>query len=404
MEFSLKKITETNQVRFLLLTNNGNHLTISEILYDILSCYKNQSSSEYIYSEISKKYDSQNISTSFIDKTLASVFEKLNKIDSTPNADPLNHKITLIKEGQLQKVYQSLAVLHNKYIMGFVIITSILSTIFFFQSLTSLSLSQIYRYQLTTFSISNLLIIYGSFLFIILWHEMGHASASMRFGIKPKEIGFGFYFIFPVFFTNVTNIWQLNVKSRNIVNFGGIYFQLIVNILLIFFLYIGVSKPIIFPMIFINLTSIIGSLNPFFRYDGYWVFSDYFNFSNLKSRTQDMLLKSITNFPVSILKIYQNESKILLLYVFSNTLFWIYVYYQLCVYMYNNVNHLTSIFQEGTWNQSQMTIIDTTVSLGTTFVISYLIVIQITNNYKLLKNEKGRISYTKTKFNQSQLV
>ena len=97
MEFSLKKIVETNEVRFLLLSNNDKHFTISEILYDILNCYKQTSNSEYIYGEISKKYQNQNVSKAFIDNTLDSIFEKLNTIEASTNLDTISHQLVLIK-------------------------------------------------------------------------------------------------------------------------------------------------------------------------------------------------------------------------------------------------------------------------------------------------------------------
>jgi putative peptide zinc metalloprotease protein len=385
MEFSLKKIVETNEVRFLLLGNNDKHFTISEILYDILNCYKQTANSEYIYGEISKKYQNQNVSKNFIDKTLASVFEKLNTTEASTNLDAISHKFVLVKEGQFQRLYSGLSNLHNKYVMGLVILISLLSTVFFFNELSSLSLTQLYRFQLSTFSIYNLLIIYCSFLIIILWHEIGHATASVHFGVQPKEIGFGFYFIFPVFFTNVTNIWQLNRISRNVVNFGGIYFQLIVNILLISLLYFGMSKPLLFPLILINLASIVSSLNPFFRYDGYWIFSDYFSVPNLKAKSKEAFLKCMKGSPIAAFRASKEESKTVLIYSFLNMIFWVFVYYYLCVFVYNNITNLYLTFQDSQWLQNQATIIDTVLSLTSTIIIIYLIVVQCINNSKLFK-------------------
>ena len=385
MEFSLKKIVETNEVRFLLLGNNDKHFTISEILYDILNCYKQQSSSAYIHGEISKKYQNHNVSTTFIDNTLASVFEKLNANESTAHLDAISHKFVLVREGQFQRIYQGLSTLHNKYVMGFIILLSVMATVFFFRELTNLSLTQLYRYQLSTFSIYNLVVIYVSFLCIILWHEIGHATASVHFGVQPKEIGFGFYFIFPVFFTNVTNIWQLNRISRNVVNFGGMYFQLIVNIFLITLLYFGMPKYILFPLILINLVSIISSLNPFFKYDGYWIFSDYFSVPNLKNKSKEVFLKFTKLSPMAAFKASREESKVVLTYSFLNTIFWIMVYYYLAFFVYNNVNNLYSTFQDNIWLQSQATVIDTVLSLSSTIIISYLIVVQCINYSKLFK-------------------
>jgi putative peptide zinc metalloprotease protein len=385
MEYSLKKINENNSVRFLLLDNNEKNYNISEILYDILHCYKQQPNSEYIYQEINQKYANDNVSTTFIDNVLSNVFAKLNTSEKIEISEPINLKFTLVKENQFQKVYQSLSFLHNKYIIFSMILLSIISSFLFFKNLTSISIFNIYSYQLFYFSIVNILIIYVSFLIIIFLHEIGHATASVYYGIKPKEIGFGFYFIFPVFFTNVTNIWQLNKTSRNVVNFGGIYFQLIINIILIGFMYAGVSKPIILPLILINLTSIIGSLNPFFKYDGYWMVSDYFDLPNLKLKSRQILLKCFSTFPNSILKTFKDDSKALLSYSFLNIVFWIYVYYRLSLFVYANVNQLYSNFPNSGWIKNQASIIETLISFLLTGVILYLIGIQVVNNFKLFK-------------------
>jgi putative peptide zinc metalloprotease protein len=385
MEYSLKKINENNSVRFLLLDNNEKNYNISEILYDILHCYKQQPNSEYIYQEINQKYVNDNVSATFIDNVLSNVFAKLNNPEKTEISEPINLKFTLVKEKQFQKLYQSLSFLHNKYIIFSMVLLSIISSFLFFKNLTSFSIFNIYSYQLFYFSIVNILIIYVSFLIIIFLHEIGHATASVYYGIKPKEIGFGFYFIFPVFFTNVTNIWQLNKTSRNVVNFGGIYFQLVINIVLICLMYVGVSKPIIFPLILINLTSIVGSLNPFFKYDGYWILSDYFGISNLKLKSRQIISKCFSAFPNSILKTFVEESKVLLAYSFFNIIFWIYIYYRLSLYVYTNVNQLYLNFPNSGWIKNQTSIIETLTSFLLTSVIVYLVGIQAVNNYKLFK-------------------
>jgi putative peptide zinc metalloprotease protein len=69
-----------------------------------------------------------------------------------------------------------------------------------------------------------LLVLYGCSIL----HEFGHAAAGKRFGATPGDIGFGFYFIAPVFFSDLSDVWKLPPKERIIVNLGGIYFELIV--------------------------------------------------------------------------------------------------------------------------------------------------------------------------------
>ena len=99
-------------------------------------------------------------------------------------------------------------------------------------------------------------------------------------------MSFGFYLVFPVFFADVSKIWALGSRKRIIVNLGGIYFQLLINILLVGMYLSGlVEQGFLHSVILTNLLVIVYSLIPFLRYDGYWVYSDYFNIPNLMRRS-----------------------------------------------------------------------------------------------------------------------
>ena len=167
-------------------------------------------------------------------------------------------------------------------------------TLFMFTSIASgfflkgiLSTGLIFGSDLNNQSkVTYLIVTYTFILFIGMFHELGHAAATARFGIKPKEIGFGFYFVFPVLYTDVSKIWVLQKYRRMVVNLGGIYFQLIIGaILFIFYQWSGQNAPEIsgyIKTVFItNSILIIYSLNPFLRNDGYWVYSDMFEIENL---------------------------------------------------------------------------------------------------------------------------
>ena len=60
-----------------------------------------------------------------------------------------------------------------------------------------------------------------------IFHEIGHISASIKFGIIPKWAGVGIYFTSFVFFVDVNDTWKLSQKQRLVVDISGIYFQLI---------------------------------------------------------------------------------------------------------------------------------------------------------------------------------
>jgi len=127
----------------------------------------------------------------------------------------------------------------------------------------------------------------------IVFHEIGHAAAAAYYGVLPKKIGFGIYFLFPAFYTDLTDIWALPAKQRIVINLGGIYMQLLLNVVLFVTalgldsgseVYYYMHRYMVFN-IFISLYNI----NPFFRFDGYWVYSDYFNLPNLRQRSMRLL-------------------------------------------------------------------------------------------------------------------
>lgn len=128
---------------------------------------------------------------------------------------------------------------------------------------------------------SNLLCAYGLYFLSLAAHELGHAAACKRFGASPSAIGFAFYLFFPVLYSDVSDAWALPSRQRAVVGLGGAYLQLIAGALYAA-LYLATGWP---PWI-LAVAGIAGtlalSLNPFFRFDGYWVIADLLGVSNLR--------------------------------------------------------------------------------------------------------------------------
>ena len=119
-------------------------------------------------------------------------------------------------------------------------------------------------------------------------HELGHASACSYFRAQPGGIGFGLYLNFPVFYTDVSDIWAIDRKKRMVVNFSGIYFQLIFLIPFFAVYFITGSQLVKYFIYTINLNFIF-TLNPFFKFDGYWAMSDFIGVSNLREKSKSIL-------------------------------------------------------------------------------------------------------------------
>lgn len=138
----------------------------------------------------------------------------------------------------------------------------------------------VYVQHLSEIFSAKYLLSYILLYFIYVWHEFGHAAAGRRFSCKSKGIGFGFYWIIPVFFSDMSNIWRLKRYERIVVNLGGIYFDLLNTTILLIAYFIS------HEFIFLVLPSIIAlstlrNLNFFLKFDGYWIVSDLLKIPNL---------------------------------------------------------------------------------------------------------------------------
>ena len=162
------------------------------------------------------------------------------------------------------------------------------------------------------------ILIVGSILFL---HEFGHATACKKLGAEPGEIGFGFYLLSPVMFADVSDIWKLNRKERVYVNFSGLYMEALVGLVLSV-IYIFFIKDI--SLLVINafiILSFIFNLNPFLRYDGYWVLSDSINTPNLRKVSLEKLNLFITSIIKKNKVNFSTKNIFLIIYAFISIVF-----------------------------------------------------------------------------------
>lgn len=176
----------------------------------------------------------------------------------------------------------ALKLLFNKYIMVSVIFVALtLDAVFFLTTKDLLTFSN----KVNAYTIIGLLLFMLASSF---FHELGHASACKRFGIKHGGIGFGLYLNFPVLYTDVTEVWKLDRSRRCVVNIAGVYFQLmcIIPIIVCFML---TDSDVLRYMIIIMNFGFVMTLNPFFKFDGYWMASDILGVPNLRQRSKEII-------------------------------------------------------------------------------------------------------------------
>jgi putative peptide zinc metalloprotease protein len=130
----------------------------------------------------------------------------------------------------------------------------------------------------------------GSFLpllvlliFSMFAHELGHASASSRYGAPARDIGFGLYLVYPVFYNDVTAAWRLTRPQRLVIDLAGVFFQfLVAGSYLVIYHLTGVQAFYLAAVSIFFLGLVV--LLPIFKFDGYWLLSDLLGVPNLSSQ------------------------------------------------------------------------------------------------------------------------
>ena len=121
-------------------------------------------------------------------------------------------------------------------------------------------------------------------------HEFGHALAASHFGCRVPTMGLALILGMPVLWTDVTDAWRLSDrKQRLIIDAAGMLAELALAVfatLLWVILPDGAFRSGIYLLAssawLITLTI---NLNPFMRFDGYYLLSDALDIANLQDRS-----------------------------------------------------------------------------------------------------------------------
>lgn len=189
----------------------------------------------------------------------------------------------LIRENAVHFVSNIFKALYHPKILNFFVLFSVVFFVYFY-----FFVFRVADFAIYDVSFQDTVLTLMSFGLLAVFHEFGHASACAYYGASPGEIGIGLYLRYPVFYSDVTDAWRLPRAQRAMVDFGGIYFQLIF-LPILFVLYLATSSNVFLYAIFLNYGSTLLNLNPIFRFDGYWLFSDIAGVPNLRKRSLEIL-------------------------------------------------------------------------------------------------------------------
>jgi putative peptide zinc metalloprotease protein len=162
-------------------------------------------------------------------------------------------------------------------------------------------------------------------------HELGHASASSHFGCRVPAMGMALLLGMPVLWTDVTDAWRLpRRKDRLIIDAAGMIAELtlaVIATLLWTVLPDGSLRTGSYLLASSAwLITLTVNLNPFMRFDGYYLLVDAFDMPNMQDRSFNLarwqLRESLFGFDIPPPEVFPaKRQRLLLLYAYS---IWIY--------------------------------------------------------------------------------
>ena len=265
MEIDYSKIVlnETHLPDKFLLSYNSKHAYVGSIIADIILCKKRGLNTLLINEELNNKYENIGIIdvNEIVEKELPNLL-----IDKKPD--------------KVKKIFT----IYKPAYSGLFRFSKLISTKYFYFVFSFLLLTNIFISTLNNkvIAINGLdMVIYSKLLFLVLlFHEFGHLIASVKYNVSPKDINFGVYTIIPVFYTDLSEIWKLSPQKRIIINLSGIYVQLILG-LISYSLFLLTNEVVFYNLFSANLLISLINLNPFLRFDGFWVITAVLKFINL---------------------------------------------------------------------------------------------------------------------------
>lgn len=121
-------------------------------------------------------------------------------------------------------------------------------------------------------------------------HELGHAFTARYFGCRVPTMGLAFMMGFPLLWTDVTDAWRLPKREQRLaIDAAGMIAEISLAVLATLLWAIlpdGALRSGIYLLASTAwILTLAVNLNPFMRFDGYYLLSDYLDIANLQDRS-----------------------------------------------------------------------------------------------------------------------
>jgi putative peptide zinc metalloprotease protein len=325
---------------YLLLGRNGSYIRVSPSAYKLLQSVSLGISFEELAETLNQRQQAPKITSGNLAIAYRTLVEKLSRIDKQAGLSkpPAGFwlRLPIFPARMVERVAAFLSFLYHPLI-AMLLCSTVLA----------ISLRTFNHGFKLDFGPANFVCIYMLFFLSMVAHEFGHAAACARFGGKPSDIGFTLYLIYPALYSDVNSAWQLKWYQRVIVDLGGVYFQLLFGAAFLLVTWAtGWTAP---KMVFVGIFyTTLFSLNPIFKFDGYWVISDLLGVSNLSQQP-----KRIVKFLFNRIRGRKTESlpwprivtAILIIYSATSIVVWSYFALRLFPTFINNLRELGRQFE-----------------------------------------------------------
>lgn len=133
--------------------------------------------------------------------------------------------------------------------------------------------------------------LFGFALFLAkCFHEFGHALTATRYGVRVPTMGVAFLVLWPVLYTDTSEAWKLPERNKRLhIVASGMMAELTLAILATFLWNFLPDGSLRYAVLLLAsstwILTLILNLNPFMRFDGYYLLSDYLEVQNLQDRS-----------------------------------------------------------------------------------------------------------------------
>lgn len=139
------------------------------------------------------------------------------------------------------------------------------------------------------FTFDGMLIVGAALIVAKVLHEMGHGFMLKRFGCHVPSMGVALLVLWPVLYTDASDAWRLTSRRQRLtIGAAGIAVELALAAFAALawsFMDDGPARTAVFLLATTTwIVTLFVNLNPFMRFDGYYLASDFFGIPNLQDR------------------------------------------------------------------------------------------------------------------------